>query len=73
MWLYINNYCECLLSDEEFEKEKRYDAFVMYAHEDDNYVADHLITELEEKQGYKLCVHERDWLGGRLIVDLVNF
>lgn len=72
MWLYVNNYCEFFISDAEFEKDKRYDAFVMYSWEDGDYVADKLVAELEEKEGYKLCCHERDWPGGPLIVDLVK-
>lgn len=72
MWLYINNYCNCILDDNEFEKGKRYDAFVMYSYEDGDFVADHLVAELEQKEGYKLCCHERDWPGGPLIIDLVR-
>ena len=73
MWLYVNNYCSCILSDAEFEKDKRFDAFVMYSHKDVSYVFDVLFKELEEKQGYKLCSHERDWPVGPMITDLVSY
>lgn len=73
MWLYVNNLCECFIGDVEFEKDKRYDAFVMYSYKDGNYVSDNLVAELEEKEGFKLCCHERDWPAGPMILDLVSF
>lgn len=47
---------------------KMYDAFISYAHQDENYVAN-LVRKLEaRKNPYKLCLHSRDWVPGEFIV-----
>lgn len=47
----------------------RFDGFVVYSECDRQWVHDILIPEVEQKQGYKLCIHLRDFDVGRLIVD----
>nr|ARQ14822.1 toll-like recptor 4 [Oncomelania hupensis] len=46
-----------------------YDAFVSYASEDDHWVTTHLMPQLEGRLKLKLCVHERDFVPGRHIVE----
>uniref|UniRef100_A0A3B4A8L4 TIR domain-containing protein n=1 Tax=Periophthalmus magnuspinnatus TaxID=409849 RepID=A0A3B4A8L4_9GOBI len=38
-----------------------YDAFVSYNVHDEEWVYHHLVPELEERQGWKLCLHHRDF------------
>ena len=46
-----------------------YDVFVSYASEDQQWVRQHLMPELEGRLGLRLCVHERDFIPGKNIVD----
>ena len=43
--------------------------FVSYAEEDLLWVRQHLIPELEDGLGLRLCIHQRDFLPGANIVD----
>ena len=47
----------------------QYDAFISYNHNDTWWVVNVLRPLLEGKHGMKLCLHDRDWLAGRDIVD----
>ena len=50
-----------------------FDAFVSYHHKDRFWVIQQLLPELEYPGGYKLCLHDRDWLAGPDIADnIVN-
>ncbi|XP_044727587.1 protein toll-like [Chrysoperla carnea] len=54
------------------DKNKKYDAFVCHAHQDEDFVTQQLIPNLEECESpFKLCVHSRDWLAGRTIPDQI--
>ncbi|XP_046673233.1 LOW QUALITY PROTEIN: protein toll-like [Homalodisca vitripennis] len=55
-----------MVSHPDIDADKRYDAFISYAKEDEPFVVEHLIPELEEngETKFKLCVHFRDWKGG---------
>ena len=46
--------------------------FVCYAKEDMDWVSDQLMEELEEKRGLRLCIHERDFVPGKNIVDNIS-
>ncbi|XP_077979450.1 uncharacterized protein LOC144434815 [Glandiceps talaboti] len=50
---------------------KNYDAFVVYNQHDRPWVMDQLLENLEniDPPNFKLCIHERDFLGGRDIFD----
>ncbi|XP_076446845.1 uncharacterized protein LOC143284089 [Babylonia areolata] len=56
--------------------EKTYDAFVAYAHQDSDWVLGFLVSRLEHTGGgpqagrpCKLCIHQRDFVVGKPIVD----
>ncbi|KAL4227412.1 hypothetical protein ACF0H5_012855 [Mactra antiquata] len=46
-----------------------YDAFVAYCQDDSDWVIDKLLPILETENGYKLCIHERDFDVGAYIND----
>ena len=46
-----------------------YDVFVSYTSEELPWVRQHLMPELEDRLGLRLCVHERDFIPGNNIVD----
>lgn len=57
-----------------------YDAFVIYSQQDSAWVVHELRPQLETPPGggadgggapLRLCIHQRDWLGGRDITDNV--
>ena len=65
IWLYAHKFCLCLVTEEELDRNKIYDAFVCYSHKDDDVVENNLLQKLEESQNpYKLCVYTRDWISG---------
>nr|KAG5700708.1 hypothetical protein BaRGS_029073 [Batillaria attramentaria] len=47
----------------------QYDVFVSYAEKDFHWVQQHLVPELEDRRGLKLCLHQRDFIPGKHIVD----
>nr|KAG5711249.1 hypothetical protein BaRGS_005946 [Batillaria attramentaria] len=51
------------------EQHFQYDVFVSYDSEDFDWVQQHLMPELEGLMGLRLCLHERDFIPGRNIVD----
>lgn len=72
-WLYRNNCCVRFLTDAELDKDKLYDAFVSYSHKDVQFVLE-LASKLEQDPyNFKLCLHDRDWMAGELITNLVGF
>ncbi|CAL9697683.1 unnamed protein product [Knipowitschia caucasica] len=50
----------------------QYDAFVSYNVHDENWVYGELVSHLEKEQGWKLCLHHRDFEPGRPIVDNIT-
>lgn len=58
-----------LVSHPDIDEEKKYDAFISYAHQDEQFVVEHLMPHLEEKGDtkYKLCLHFRDFIPGESI------
>ncbi|XP_033742485.1 toll-like receptor 1 [Pecten maximus] len=50
----------------------QYDAFVIYSNDDRNFIFNHMVPELEEKSGCRLCIHERDFDVGHFILDNIT-
>nr|UZH24410.1 TLR23o [Mugilogobius chulae] len=49
-----------------------YDAFVSYNVHDEDWVYRQLVPELEERQGWRLCLHHRDFQPGRAIMENIT-
>ena len=60
--------CFCCLPENSLEG-IRYDAFVSFSHEDEDFVYTQLVKKLEEEaeKPFKLCIHTRDWGPGEWI------
>lgn len=68
IWLFSKNLCMCLVSEDELDKDKIYDAFISFSHKDEDFVIKELVSKLEDgPRPYKLCIHMRDWLAGEWI------
>ncbi|XP_062594650.1 toll-like receptor 2 [Saccostrea cucullata] len=69
MYRLRRNGYESIAGEEGFD----YDAFVIYAEEDQAFVHEILVPTLEDREGYHLCIHYRDFQVGKLIADnIVN-
>jgi hypothetical protein len=50
----------------------QHDVFVSYAREDLRWVRRHLMAQLEDRLGLRLCIHEREFIPGKDIVDNIT-
>ncbi|KAM4533334.1 uncharacterized protein PAE49_021909 [Odontesthes bonariensis] len=50
----------------------QYDAFISYNTHDEPWVIDELLPKLEGQQGWRLCLHHRDFAPGRAIIDNIT-
>ncbi|XP_030839961.1 toll-like receptor 3 [Strongylocentrotus purpuratus] len=48
-----------------------YDAFVSFSHKDEEWVDNELVRHLEGDSGLRLCLHKRDFILGRKILDSI--
>lgn len=65
VWLFSHEFSKWLVTEKEIDRDKKYDAFISYSHQDEWFVFNQLIPNLETGENpYKLCVHYRDWLVG---------
>ena len=68
-WIYLLRYRGSAyrrLSDADIQY--AYDAFVIFADEDEEFVINTLSPRLEKEQNFRLCIHDRDFQPGKLIV-----
>ena len=56
-----------LEADSQIDDDVIYDAFICYSGDDILWVRNNMETELEAKRGYRLCIHERDFVPGNPI------
>ncbi|KAM4719068.1 uncharacterized protein FYW61_016625 [Anableps anableps] len=50
----------------------QYDAFVSYNYHDEPWVIEELLPKLEGEQGWRLCLHHRDFEPGKPIIDNIT-
>ncbi|KAJ7991822.1 hypothetical protein DPEC_G00287850 [Dallia pectoralis] len=50
----------------------QYDAFVSYNAHDEPWVLQELLPELEDRQGWRLCLHHRDFQPGKPIIENIT-
>ncbi|XP_063706924.1 protein toll [Culicoides brevitarsis] len=73
VWLFAKGWLLWLISEDEIDEDKKYDAFISFSQHDEDLVAEYLVPELESGEfPYKLCIHFRDWIVGDVIADQVT-
>ncbi|XP_046735889.1 protein toll-like [Diprion similis] len=73
IWLYSHRLFGKLFPEETVDKNKKYDAFISHAHQDQKFVDEELIPKLENgTDAFKLCVHYRDWNVGEIIPEQIT-
>ncbi|KAH1022737.1 protein toll [Dendroctonus ponderosae] len=73
VFLHANNLCLSFLEND-LDGDKTYDVFISYSNKDEAFVLEHLVAELEKgAQPYRVCIHSRDWVPGRLIMDQISY
>lgn len=73
VWLFAKGWLLWLISEDELDEDKKYDAFISFSQRDEDLVAEYLVPELESGEfPYKLCIHFRDWIVGDVIADQVT-
>jgi len=76
-WMYTQRiFLSCITQEEEEEDDRIYDAFVSYAHQDEDFVVEQLVPQLETPRDgfppFRLCLHYRDWLAGEWIPEQID-
>ncbi|XP_026317443.1 toll-like receptor 1 [Hyposmocoma kahamanoa] len=66
IFLYARGLCLCCLKEEELDANRPFDVFISFSHDDEDYVLNEFLQVLE-KEHYKTCVHNRDWIIGEWI------
>ncbi|XP_560220.4 protein toll isoform X2 [Anopheles gambiae] len=73
VWLFKHNLLQWLVTEEQIDMDKRYDAFISYSHKDEEFVTDQLLPRLEsEELNFKICWHVRDFMPGEMIATQIT-
>nr|XP_023015590.1 protein toll [Leptinotarsa decemlineata]XP_023015591.1 protein toll [Leptinotarsa decemlineata]XP_023015592.1 protein toll [Leptinotarsa decemlineata] len=74
IWLYEKKLFLWLITEEELDKDKIWDVFISYAHQDEDFVVQNLLSVLEEGPNpFKTCIHIRDWGPCKTITDHISY
>ena len=75
VWCFVKFGWKLYQKENEGDANRPYDAFVSYSSDDEDFVARKLVPYLEEdrkgRQGYRLCVHYRDFAVGASIAESI--
>ncbi|XP_023159418.1 protein toll-like [Ceratitis capitata] len=72
IWLHSHNICRRFINESELDKKKNFDAFISYAHQDEQFVNKTLLPGLEKgPTPFRICTHERNWLAGAYIPEQI--
>ena len=65
IYLYSKTWARQYFNEDYIDRDKHYDVFISYSHEDKDYVENNLLRGLENAADselrYRVCVHSRDW------------
>ena len=70
-WIIARRLASEMVILDEMDQDKEFDVFVSYASEDEDYILDRFITELEN-HNIKVCLHRIHFLGGNTIIDNIS-
>lgn len=76
IYIFSTSWGKYFFSEDRVDKDKLYDVFISYAHQDSSYVEHQLLPGLETPEydhdpQFKCCLHSRDWLPGECIPDQI--
>ena len=62
LFLYSRNWCLWWIKENDIDKDKKYDIFLSFCHEDQDFVMSEIVRNLEEgEKPFKICIHSREW------------
>eukprot|EP00090_Calanus_glacialis_P045164 TRINITY_DN8224_c0_g1_i1.p1 TRINITY_DN8224_c0_g1~~TRINITY_DN8224_c0_g1_i1.p1 ORF type:complete len:1130 (+),score=224.17 TRINITY_DN8224_c0_g1_i1:40-3429(+) len=75
IWIYSKSWARIFFVEDVIDREKPYDAFLSYSHQDADFVEKTLLAGLESPDNpdhkYKCLIHTRDWNVGEMIPDQI--
>ncbi|EDW35705.1 GL17072 [Drosophila persimilis] len=72
IWFYEHNVCLNLAARREFDKQKKFDAFLSFTHKDEELIEE-FVDRLENGDHcFRLCFYLRDWLVGVSIPECIS-
>ena len=68
VYLFSKNWCLWWVKEKDIDRDKKYDIFLSFCHEDEKFVFTQIVPQLEEGENpYRVCIHLRDWEIGEWI------
>lgn len=76
IYIFSTSWGKYILSEDQLDKDKPYDVFISYAHQDSSFVEYQLVPGLEtpvtsHDVKFKCLIHSRDWVPGQSIPDQI--